>query len=441
MKVVLLAGGQSSRVKPVADKCFVKICGRFLIEWQLESLLKAGFRDVVIVGNADNLERLKALSIEGADLQVVEQEDLSGGMKAAMDAAKPEVHEEDSILVVSSNDVVDSGCWSLVSGWIEKSEGTDGALVGYRVSEYFPGGYLEVDEQGVIHSIVEKPGAGNEPSDLVNLVIHVHKDVKALYEALDAVSSPTPDRLKGEKAPSDDLYEQAMQQLFSEQKKYSVIPYEGYWQPVKYPWHLLDLNEYFLKNLKRSISDDAQIAETAVINGEVVVEAGVRIFDHAVINGPAYIGKNGIVGNFALVRQSSLGDRCVAGSYTEIARSLLQDDVWTHKNYIGDSVIGSNVSFGSGTVTGNLRLDEGDISSVIKDERVSAGRTKLGVVTGDHIRVGVNTSFMPGIKVGSQTMIGSELNVNENIDGGMFVIQAADGKLDKRQNLKSIERR
>lgn len=430
MKVVLLAGGQSSRVKPVADKCFVKICGKFLIQWQLEALAKAGFGDVVIVGNAGNLDRLKALQVEGSDLKLVEQVDLNGGMKAAMDAAKAEVIDQDSILVVSSNDVVDPGCWSLVAGWLEKSEGLDGALVGYQVREYFPGGYLEIDDKGLIHSIVEKPGAGNEPSDLVNLVIHVHKDVKALYAALDAASSS-----------SDDVYEVALQQLFSEQKKYSVVPYDGYWQPVKYPWHLLDLNDYFLGKLKCSISDAAQIAETAVINGEVVIEAGVRVFDHAVINGPAYIGANGIVGNFALVRQSSLGERCVAGSYTEIARSLLQDEVWTHKNYVGDSVIGSNVSFGSGTVTGNLRLDEGDISVLVKEERVSAARNKLGLVTGDDIRVGVNTSFMPGVKIGSNSMIGSELNVSENIDAGKFVKASADGGLEQRHNLQKVERR
>ena len=44
------------------------------------------------------------------------------------------------------------------------------ARSGFRA--YFPGGYLTL-EGGRVTSVVEKPGAGNEPSDLVNLVAHV----------------------------------------------------------------------------------------------------------------------------------------------------------------------------------------------------------------------------------------------------------------------------
>ncbi len=432
MKVILLAGGQSKRVKPVADKCFVRVCGKYLIEWQLEALADAGFGDVVIVGNAGNLERLQSLEsrVEGLEITVVEQLDLAGGMKAAMDAAKEEVIGEDGVMVVSSNDVVDPTLWGMINDQASMTNDSNGFLVGYKVEEYFPGGYLEVDEQGLIHSIVEKPGAGNEPSDLVNLVVHVHRDVPALYAALEAASSS-----------SDDVYEVALQQLFNEQKKYSVIPYDGFWQPVKFPWHLLKLNEYFLSKLERSISPDAQIAESANINGNVVIEAGVRVFDQVVINGPAYIGKGSIVGNFGMVRGSSLGERCVVGSFTEIARTLMQDEVWTHKNYVGDSVIGSNVSFGSGTVTGNLRLDEKEISVKVNEEAVGSGSNKLGLITGDDIRVGINTSFMPGAKIGSNTQVGAHLFVAQDIPENSYVKSGTGQGLDVRENREKVGRR
>jgi len=429
MKTILLAGGQSKRVKPIADKCFVKMCGKTLIEWQLGALKKAGFDQVVIVGNAFNLEKLQNVQVEGMQIEVVEQTNLQAGMKGAMDAAREAVMEEDQIMVVSSNDVVEDGLWSLVAGWLEKENAGDGAMVGYKVTRYFPGGYLKLGENGFVSTIVEKPGEGNEPSDLVNLVIHVHRDVKALYKALDEADSSR-----------DDLYEQALQRLFDEQKKYSILPYDGFWQAVKYPWHLLRLMEFYLEKLERSISEKAQIAPTAVINGKVVIEEGARVFDHSVINGPAYIGKNSIVGNFALVRGSSLGEKCVAGSFTEIARSLLQDEVWTHKNYIGDSIIGSNVSFGSGTVTGNLRLDEGDISVMVTGEKVDSRRNKLGLITGDNIRVGINTSFMPGVKIGSNCMIGAELNIAQDIEENSYV-KGSGSQLDVRQNQKGIGRR
>jgi NDP-sugar pyrophosphorylase family protein len=432
MKVILLAGGQSKRVKPVADKCFVRICGKYLIQWQIEALSSAGFDDFVIVGNGDNLENLESLKSNNSKVKitVVEQVDLNGGMKAAMDAAKGEVIGEDGVMVVSSNDVVDPTLWGMINDQASMSKEMDGFIVGYKVKEYFPGGYLEVDEAGLIHSIVEKPGAGNEPSDLVNLVVHVHRDVPALYAALEAASSS-----------SDDVYEVALQQLFTEQKKYSVVPYDGFWQPVKYPWHLLKLNEYFLGKLERSISPDAQIADSSNINGNVVIESGVRVFDQVVINGPAYIGKDSIVGNFGMVRGSSLGERCVVGSFTEIARTLMQDEVWTHKNYVGDSIIGSNVSFGSGTVTGNLRLDEKEISVSVNEEAVNSGSNKLGLIAGDDIRVGINTSLMPGVKIGSNTQVGAHLFVAQDIPENSYVKSGTGAGLDVRENRERVERR
>ena len=39
------------------------------------------------------------------------------------------------------------------------------------------------------------------------------------------------------------------------------------------------------------IHPSAQIAETALIKGDVVIEEGAKIMDHAVVQGPAYIGK------------------------------------------------------------------------------------------------------------------------------------------------------
>lgn len=423
MKVVLLAAGQSKRMKPIEDKAFVKICGKMLIQWQLEALAKAGFDEVVVVGNKYNLVRMKELG-----LTVVEQKNLAEGMKGAMEAAKPHVLHEEEIMVVSNNDVVEDALWANVK-LKTKNEKNNGFFVGYKVSRYFPGGYLKTDQDGFVSSIVEKPGEGNEPSDLVNLVIHVHRDVKALYKALDEADSTR-----------DDLYEQALQRLFDEQKKYSILEYDGFWQAVKYPWHLLRLTEFFLEKLERNIADSAQVAKTAVINGPVVLEEGVRVFDHAVINGPAYLGKHSIVGNFALVRGSSLGEKCTAGSYTEIARSLLQDEVFTHKNYIGDSVIGSNVSFGSGAVTGNLRLDEGDISVQVNGEKVHSRRNKLGLIAGENIRVGINTSLMPGVKIGSNCMIGAELNIAQDIEENSYV-KGAGSELDIRQNQKEVGRR
>ena len=78
------------------------------------------------------------------------------------------------------------------------------------------------------------------------------------------------------------------------------------------------------------------------------------------IKGPAHIGENSIIANNSLVRGSMVGRDCVVGFTTEVTRSYLNKEVWMHSNYIGDSIIDSNVSFGAGSVTGNLRFDEAE---------------------------------------------------------------------------------
>ena len=166
-----------------------------------------------------------------------------------------------------------------------------------------------------------------------------------------------------------------------------------------------------------------------------MIEEGVKIMDNAVIVGPAYIGKNSVVATNALVRDSHIGENCVIGFGTEIARSHLGNNVWTHTNYIGDSVIGNNVSFGAGTVTGNLRLDEGNIQVNISGEKIDSGMNKFGLVTGDNVRVGINTSFMPGVKIGKNCMIGGGIIVANDVEDNKFVygkmeLVVKDNKID-----------
>jgi len=77
-----------------------------------------------------------------------------------------------------------------------------------------------------------------------------------------------------------------------------------------------------------------------------------------------------------------------------------------HLSYVGDSIIGENCNLGAGTITANYRLDAKTIKMKIKDKVVDSERTKLGAVLGDNVKAGINTLFMPGVKVGCNSWIG-----------------------------------
>ena len=49
-------------------------------------------------------------------------------------------------------------------------------------NEYFPGGYISIDQNHYFQDVVEKPEPGKEPSNLVNLLIHYIKNLSELVE-------------------------------------------------------------------------------------------------------------------------------------------------------------------------------------------------------------------------------------------------------------------
>ena len=423
-------------MKPVEDKNFLQFMGRPLIEWQLTQLWQAGFQKIVLVGGKHNLEQLRELDDRmPMEIDVIEQENLEEGMSGAVLAAADLIGDE-PCLVVSSNDVVDEKAFELMKKSIDENDSAedpdDVYLLAKKVEEYFPGGYLKLDNEGFVSGVVEKPEPGTEPSDLVNLVVHYFR------KPADFVA-----KLREVKSKKDDLYEVAVDAMIDDSAKIRAIEYAGYWQPVKFPWHVHQIFLHFFDTEKtqQQIHADADVSDKAIIDGPVIIDEGARVMAGATVKGPCYIGRKSIVATNALVRDSNVGANCVIGFSTEVARSHLGDNVWTHSNYIGDSVIGNDVSFGAGTVTGNLRLDEGLIGMNIGDQKVSTGTNKWGLVTGDHIRVGINNSFMPGRKIGSGSYVGAGLVIAEDIPEKSFVRGEIKLKISENKGTFSEEMR
>jgi bifunctional UDP-N-acetylglucosamine pyrophosphorylase/glucosamine-1-phosphate N-acetyltransferase len=145
------------------------------------------------------------------------------------------------------------------------------------------------------------------------------------------------------------------------------------------------------------------------------------VLPFATIVGPCVIGPRTIIGNNCLVRASSIGADCVIGFGTEVKSSVLADHVWTHMSYIGESVIGNNVAFGGGSITGNLRLDEKIIESQVGEEKLPTGLTKFGVAVGDGCRLGIHVSTHPGVKIGAGSFITSAAVIADDVPEQSFV--------------------
>lgn len=397
---ILLLGGKSRRFWPLQEKSLFPICGTNLATRQIK-MLEACKCDVTLVCSEENAKGMKTAF---PTLKIILQK-AGPGMQGALISALPSL-KGNPVLIVSGNDLFDEG---VLRELIHTPKKGEGAILAERVKRYFPGGYLTVKNRRIT-DIIEKPGEGKEPSDLVNIVAHIHPDASMLLK-----------KLKNTRSKRDDAYEVALAELFRE-TTYRAVRNHSVWHAVKYPWHLLSVLPLFLADITKShISKKASIHKSAVIDGPVTIEDGVRILPHATIRGPAFVGKNSLIGNNALVRNASIGPDCIIGFGTEVKGSILAGRVWTHMTYIGDSVIGSNVAFGGGCITGNFRLDEGEVFSTVDTERTATGLTKFGAIIGPNSHLGIQVGTNPGIKIGESSFIAGGTFVTGDIPDRSFV--------------------
>jgi bifunctional UDP-N-acetylglucosamine pyrophosphorylase/glucosamine-1-phosphate N-acetyltransferase len=106
----------------------------------------------------------------------------------------------------------------------------------------------------------------------------------------------------------------------------------------------------------------------------------------------------------------------VIGQAVEVKNSIVsQGSHISHLNYVADSIIGENCNLGAGTVLANLRFDEKNIRSIVKAELVDTQRKKFGAVLGKGVKVGINTSTMPGVLIGENAILGPDSLVMKNV--------------------------
>src|SRR3989344_1283988 len=403
LSIVILAGGIGKRFYPfVTDKSMFPFLDEPIIITNIRKFVRAGFTRFVIVTNDTNDKAIRSLRLPEAMIETVVQKN-PGGMADAVMSASPHVLGG-PMLVVNAEDVVDESLYTSLASRIRKKQPF---VVGRVVHDYFDLGYLVLASDRLVN-IVEKPGRGNEPSNLVNLVFHYFPYADNFI-----------DYIKRAKTTRDDLYEQALN-LFTKAFPVSVISYDGVWSPLKYPWHTLDMMRAMLATLKPGKGTHVDIRNNVILEGPVRIGNNVKVFENTKIVGPTYIGDNTIIGSNNIIRESMIGQHCVTGFNTDIARSYIGDNCWFHSNYIGDSVLEGNVGVGAGTVLANFRLDEGEIQSSIVGDRVNTNRNKLGAMIARDVRIGVNTSIMPGVKIGTNSLIGAGLVIDQDVPEHSF---------------------
>ncbi len=388
MQAVLLAAGQGTRLRPLTDslpKPMVPVADRPLVAHAADAAVEGGVSELIIVVGYERAELTAYFgeSYRGVPVTFVTQSEQRGTADAVR-AAAPEL--DGPFVVINGDNLYDDSIAALFE------EGP--AVAAMAVEDPTNYGVLSTDGSTVT-DIVEKPA--DPPSNLANA--GAYQFPAAAQEYLDVSESE-----RGEYELTDVLAR------VIDEFDVRVVELDR-WLDVGRPWELLEANEWRLDNLDRRL--DGTVADTATIKGAVVVEDGATVNSGSVIEGPAYIGAGATVGPNAYVRgRTLLAENTKVGQSVEIKNSVIMaESAVPHLSYVGDSVLGREVNFGAGTNVANLRHDGGNVQLTVKGERVSTGRRKFGVVAGDEVKTGINTSLSPGLvlSTGARTAPGESV--------------------------------
>ncbi|MFW9990505.1 MAG: hypothetical protein ACFFD4_00455 [Candidatus Odinarchaeota archaeon] len=191
---------------------------------------------------------------------------------------------------------------------------------------------------------------------------------------------------------------------------------------VEKTWQLLDLQEILMKTMTLAENSiEGNIEPGAYLKGGgIVIKEGATIRSGSYIIGPTIIEKNAVTGPNCYIRPYTFIDRnVVIGNAVEIKNSIILEGTHVgHLSYVGDSIIGKECNFGAGTKIANLKFSSKTVkaSSKNSEEKISTGRRKLGVMMGHGVKTGINSSLMPGIKLGQNSVIGAGFLLQEDIE-------------------------
>ncbi len=379
MKAVILAAGEGTRMHPLTTSCpkvMLSVANRPVLEHIIISAKDAGITDFVcVVGYMGDAVRnyFGNGSSLGVRIDYVEQKEQLGTADAIY-AVRDLV--EGRFVVLNGDAIIKS---SDIRSLMDYKE--DIVLALKKLKN--PAGYGVVKTKGSeIVEIIEKPE--HNIGNLVNAGIYLFPDL--IFDTI----RTTEKSVRGEYEITDSI------NALVGNVRVSYLMLDT-WIDIGRPWNLLDANEYLLSNLKRDVF--GKIEPYTTLNGKISVGKGTIIRNGSYILGPVAIAENCDIGPNCFIRpHTSIGNNVRIGNAVEVKNSIVMDGTQIgHLSYVGDSIIGHNCNIAAGTKIANLRHDGKNIQVMVNNTSVDTGRRKLGVIMGDHVHTGINTSINVGV--------------------------------------------
>ena len=160
------------------------------------------------------------------------------------------------------------------------------------------------------------------------------------------------------------------------------------------------------------IGADCTIENGAVLR-DAVVGDNVHVKAYSVIESSA-IADGAVVGPFARIRpDSKVGRGARVGNFVELKKTEMKAGAKAgHLTYLGDATVGAGANIGCGTITCNYD-----------------GRAKHRTVIGDGSFVGSDVQFVAPVRIGRGSVIGAGSTITGDVPAGALGIARAEQKV------------
>jgi bifunctional UDP-N-acetylglucosamine pyrophosphorylase / glucosamine-1-phosphate N-acetyltransferase len=420
LKTIILAAGQGTRMRSGIPKVLHTLAGCSLLEHvcALSGRL-ADNNTIVIYGHGG--EQVPA-RMAHMDVRWVEQKEQLGTGHAVMQVV-PEIDDDETVLILYGDVPLlrDETVQALLQCVGEQSLG----LLTVRLAE--PAGYGRIvrDPAGAVARIVEEKdaSAAEQMIDEVNTGIlavngaHIkawlarldNNNAQGEYYLTDIIAMAVGEGLSVRTVQPGDADEvmgiNDRQQLAHLERVYQRRQADAL---MERGVTLLDPARFDLRGTVLEVGEDVEIDVNVVLEGDIRLGSRVRISANSVIRNAsigddaeilphcviddAEVGAFSRIGPFARLRpEARLSEHVHVGNFVEIKKTAVaQGSKINHLSYIGDTIVGTGVNIGAGTITCNYD-----------------GANKFQTIIEDGAFIGSDTQLVAPVRVGKNATIGA----------------------------------
>jgi bifunctional UDP-N-acetylglucosamine pyrophosphorylase/glucosamine-1-phosphate N-acetyltransferase len=409
---VILAAGESTRMKSSQSKVLHPVGNRPMIAHVVDALAKAGISDVALVLGRD-ADKVEAAARNPAVASTVHMQTERLGTAHAVLAAREAIARGfDDVLVVFGDTplITEAPLRAAREGL---ANGADVVVIGFETAD--PTGYGRlIVEDGELVAIREQKDA----SEAERAITYCNGGLMAIdgAKALDLIERIGNANAKGEYYLTDIVeivrasgghavaVAAPEEELTGCNTRAELAIIERLWQQRRRQEMMIDgvsmiAPETVFLSYDTRIERDVTIEPNVVFGPGVTVESGALIHSFSHIEG-AHISADAEIGPYARLRPgANLGQGSKVGNFCEVKKSDIGPGAKVnHLSYIGDAVVGARANIGAGTITCNY-------------DGINKHLTRIGA----NAFIGSNSALVAPVSIGNGAYIASGSVVTEDV--------------------------